>query len=51
MGSRGGFGVKGAARPRVGPWIIGSLFGKSIGLVKILKRRKINIACIQETDG
>ncbi|XP_059313693.1 uncharacterized protein LOC132064646 [Lycium ferocissimum] len=34
---------------RVGSWNIGTLTGNSIELVKILKKRKINIACIQET--
>ncbi|XP_055826304.1 uncharacterized protein LOC129894660 [Solanum dulcamara] len=34
---------------RVGSWNIGSLAGKFIKLVKSLKRRKINITCIQET--
>ncbi|XP_059310716.1 uncharacterized protein LOC132062086 [Lycium ferocissimum] len=41
--------VKGASRLRVGSWNIGTLTGKSIELVKILKKRKINIACVQET--
>ena len=30
-------------------WSIGSLTGKSIELVKILHRRRISIACVQET--
>lgn len=30
-------------------WNIGSLTGKSIKLVKILKKRKINTDCVQET--
>ena len=30
-------------------WNIGSLTGKSIELIKALHRRKISIACIQET--
>jgi len=34
---------------RVGSWNIGSLMGKSIELVKILKKRNINIAYVQET--
>ncbi|XP_059285715.1 uncharacterized protein LOC132039194 [Lycium ferocissimum] len=42
-------GVKGASRLRVGSWNIGTLSGKSIELVKILKKRRINIACVQET--
>nr|XP_016472701.1 PREDICTED: craniofacial development protein 2-like [Nicotiana tabacum] len=33
----------------VGSWNIGTLTGKSIDLVKILQKRKINIACVQET--
>lgn len=41
--------VKGVSRLRVGSWNIGSLSGKSIELVKILKKMKISIACIQET--
>ncbi|KAG5581991.1 hypothetical protein H5410_052618 [Solanum commersonii] len=34
---------------RVGSWNIGSLTGKSLELVKILKKRMINITCVQET--
>ncbi|KAG5580523.1 hypothetical protein H5410_051150 [Solanum commersonii] len=41
--------VTGSLNLRVGSWNIGSLTGKSIELVKILKKRKINIACVQET--
>ncbi|KAG5615079.1 hypothetical protein H5410_014903 [Solanum commersonii] len=41
--------VPGSHNLRVGSWNIGSLTGKSIELVKILKKRKINIACVQET--
>ncbi|KAH0668323.1 hypothetical protein KY285_029529 [Solanum tuberosum] len=41
--------VTGSHNLRVGSWNIGSLTGKSIELVKILKKRKINIACIPET--
>ncbi|KAG5596497.1 hypothetical protein H5410_037729 [Solanum commersonii] len=41
--------VTGSHNLRVGSWNIGSLTGKSIELVKILKKRKINIACVQET--
>ncbi|XP_009608005.1 uncharacterized protein [Nicotiana tomentosiformis] len=33
----------------VGSWNNGTLTGKSIELVKILQKRKINIACVQET--
>nr|XP_016487121.1 PREDICTED: craniofacial development protein 2-like [Nicotiana tabacum] len=41
------------SRLRVGSWNIGTLTGKSIELAKILHKRKINIACVQETraDG
>ncbi|XP_070046491.1 uncharacterized protein [Nicotiana tomentosiformis] len=45
----GGKGDKGASRLRVGSWNIGMLTGKSIELGKILQKRKINIACVQET--
>ncbi|XP_059301993.1 uncharacterized protein LOC132053918 [Lycium ferocissimum] len=45
----GAKGVEGASRLRVGSWNIGTLSGKSIELVKILKKRRINIACVQET--
>ncbi|KAG5573068.1 hypothetical protein H5410_062834 [Solanum commersonii] len=38
-----------SSKLRVGSWNIGSLTGKSIELVKILKKRRINIACVQET--
>ncbi|KAG5600776.1 hypothetical protein H5410_032146 [Solanum commersonii] len=41
--------VTGSHKLRVGSWNIGLLTGKSIELVKILKKRKINIACVQET--
>ncbi|KAG5585502.1 hypothetical protein H5410_045936 [Solanum commersonii] len=41
--------VTGSHNLRVGSWNIGSLSGKSLELVKILKKRKINIACVQET--
>ncbi|XP_059310299.1 uncharacterized protein LOC132061516 [Lycium ferocissimum] len=37
------------SRLRVGSLNIGTLTGKSIELVKILKRRIVNIACVQET--
>ncbi|KAF3653222.1 Myosin-15 [Capsicum annuum] len=36
-------------RLRVGSWNIGTLQGKSIELVKILRKRRINMACVQET--
>ena len=38
-----------AGRLRVGSWNIGTLQGKSIELVKTLRKRRINIACVQET--
>ncbi|KAG5619924.1 hypothetical protein H5410_005142 [Solanum commersonii] len=41
--------VTGSHKLRVGSWNIGSLTGKSIDLVKIFKKRKINIACVQKT--
>ncbi|KAG5571716.1 hypothetical protein H5410_061482 [Solanum commersonii] len=41
--------VAGSHKLRVGSWNIGSLTGKSVELVKILKKRRINIACVQET--
>ncbi|XP_019228557.1 PREDICTED: uncharacterized protein LOC109209697 [Nicotiana attenuata] len=41
--------AKGAIRLRLGSWNIGTLTGKSIELANILEKRKINIACIQET--
>ena len=34
---------------RLASWNVGSLSGKSIELVKVLHRRRISIACIQET--
>ncbi|XP_019240304.1 PREDICTED: uncharacterized protein LOC109220292 [Nicotiana attenuata] len=34
---------------RIGSWNIGTLTGKSIELVKILQKRKVNIACVQDT--
>ncbi|KAK4352736.1 hypothetical protein RND71_028254 [Anisodus tanguticus] len=45
---RGKWG-KGDARLRIGFWNIGTLTRKSIELVKILKKMRINIACVQET--
>ncbi|XP_047267959.1 uncharacterized protein LOC107858770 [Capsicum annuum] len=36
-------------RLRVGSWNIETLQGKSVDLVKILKKRRINIACVQKT--
>ncbi|XP_070043167.1 uncharacterized protein [Nicotiana tomentosiformis] len=49
VGSRGGKGGKKASRLRIGSWNIGTVTGKSIELGKILQKRKINIACVQET--
>ena len=34
---------------RVWSWNIGTLQGKSIELVKILKKRRVSVACVQET--
>ena len=34
---------------RVGTWNVGTLTGKSRELVEVLKRRKVNICCVQET--
>lgn len=48
----GGIGVgRGAGwrKVRLAYWNIGSLTGKSIELVKSLYRRRISIACVQET--
>ncbi|KAK4344441.1 hypothetical protein RND71_037535 [Anisodus tanguticus] len=46
---KGGQWGKRDARLRIGSWNIETLTGKSIELVKILKKRRINIACVQET--
>nr|XP_016455818.1 PREDICTED: craniofacial development protein 2-like [Nicotiana tabacum] len=48
-GGNGGKGIKGAYRLRIESWNIGTLTGKSIELAKILQKRKVNIACVQET--
>ncbi|KAF3665017.1 hypothetical protein FXO38_09825 [Capsicum annuum] len=40
---------KRASRLRVGSWSIGTLQGKSIELVKILRKRRVSVACVQET--
>ncbi|XP_075095153.1 uncharacterized protein LOC142173458 [Nicotiana tabacum] len=48
VGCKGGNGGKDYTRLRVGSWNIGTLTGKSIKLGKILEKRKINIACVQE---
>ena len=45
-GVRKGVGLR---KVRLASWNIGSLTGKSIELVKSLRRRKISIACVQET--
>ena len=44
-GRRGG----GFRKVRLASWNIGSLTDKSVELVKSLHRRRINIACVQET--
>ncbi|XP_019234600.1 PREDICTED: uncharacterized protein LOC109215041 [Nicotiana attenuata] len=49
MGGKEGKGKEGACRLRIGSWDIGTLTGKSIELAKILQKRKVNIACVQET--
>ncbi|XP_019259270.1 PREDICTED: uncharacterized protein LOC109237417 [Nicotiana attenuata] len=48
-GGKGSNGTKGAIRLRIGLWNIGTLTSKSIELAKILQKRKVNIACVQET--
>uniref|UniRef100_A0A1U7W9B6 Craniofacial development protein 2-like n=1 Tax=Nicotiana sylvestris TaxID=4096 RepID=A0A1U7W9B6_NICSY len=50
-GTRGkkGKGKKGAHRLRIGSWNIGTLTGKSIELAKIFQKRKVSIACVQDT--
>nr|XP_009788913.1 PREDICTED: craniofacial development protein 2-like [Nicotiana sylvestris] len=48
-GPKRGIGNKVACRLRVGSWNIGTLTGKSIELVKILQKRRVNIVCVQET--
>lgn len=40
---------KRASRLRVGSWNIGTLQGKSIELVKILRKRRVSVACVQKT--
>ncbi|KAF3650480.1 hypothetical protein FXO38_17130 [Capsicum annuum] len=57
VGGRPRFGLRGGrgrrvdrdGRLRVGSWNIGTLQGKSIELVKILRKRRINIMCVHET--
>ncbi|XP_070032934.1 uncharacterized protein [Nicotiana tomentosiformis] len=48
-GGNGGKGNKGAYRLRIGSWNIGTLTSKSVELAKILRKRRVNIACVQET--
>ncbi|XP_070039706.1 uncharacterized protein [Nicotiana tomentosiformis] len=48
-GGNGGKGNKSGCRLRIGSWNVGTLTGKSIELVKILQKRRVNIACVQET--
>ncbi|XP_070046881.1 uncharacterized protein [Nicotiana tomentosiformis] len=48
-GAQGGKGTKEAYRLRIRRWNIGTLTGKYIELAKILKKRKVSIACVQET--
>ncbi|XP_070035288.1 uncharacterized protein [Nicotiana tomentosiformis] len=48
-GGKGGKGNKGVCRLRIGSWNIGTLTGKSIELVKILQKRRVNIAYVQDT--
>ncbi|XP_070032962.1 uncharacterized protein [Nicotiana tomentosiformis] len=40
---------KDVCRLRTGSWNVGTLTGKSIELAKILQKRRVNIACVQET--
>nr|XP_016442957.1 PREDICTED: uncharacterized protein LOC107768347 [Nicotiana tabacum] len=47
-GGKGGKGHKGAYRLRIESWNIGTLAGKCIELEKIPKKRKVNIAYVQE---
>nr|XP_009763775.1 PREDICTED: uncharacterized protein LOC104215629 [Nicotiana sylvestris] len=48
-GGKRGKGNKGSYRLRIGSWNVGTLTGKSIELAKILQKRRVNIACVQET--
>ncbi|XP_070026291.1 uncharacterized protein [Nicotiana sylvestris] len=48
-GRVGGKGGKSVSMLRVGSWNIGTLMEKSIELAKILRKRNIIIACLQET--
>ncbi|XP_021747807.1 craniofacial development protein 2-like [Chenopodium quinoa] len=34
---------------RIGSWNVGSLTGKSAEVVEVMKRRRVNIMCLQET--
>ncbi|XP_019237909.1 PREDICTED: craniofacial development protein 2-like [Nicotiana attenuata] len=48
-GPKWGKGNKIAYRLRIGSWNIGTLSGKFLELAKILQKRRVNIACVQET--
>ncbi|XP_009772709.1 uncharacterized protein [Nicotiana sylvestris] len=48
-GGNRGKGNKGVYRLRIGSWNVGTLTGKSIELAKILQKRRVNIAYVQET--
>ena len=39
----------GTGHVRIGTWNVGSMTGKGVELAQVLKKRKINIACVQET--
>ena len=41
--------MDGRVKVRVGTWNVGTLSGKSRELVEVLKRRNVNICCVQET--
>ncbi|XP_009776950.2 uncharacterized protein [Nicotiana sylvestris] len=49
MGPKEGKGNKVSYRLRIASWNIGTLTGKSIEMAKILQKRGVNIACVQET--
>ena len=48
-GGRGGRRDEGFQKLCLASWNIVSLTGKSVELVKSLHRRRINIACVQDT--
>ncbi|XP_009776498.1 uncharacterized protein [Nicotiana sylvestris] len=48
-GGKGGKGNKGAFRLRIGSWNVGTLTGNSKELAKILQKRRVSIAWVQET--